>query len=261
MDDADELDGADAPQDAGQVQVLARAARILRALEGAPGGLSLAAIAGQVGLPRSTVHRIVAALQNEGFLTPSSSAGGVRLGPALLRLAASMSTDLVRVARPVLTQLSEALEETVDLAVVRGRGLVFIDQIVGPQRLRTVSAVGETFPLYCTANGKAFLATLQDDEVRRMLGLTYQRRTPNTLTDADALLADLRAVRKCGVAFDHEEHAAGISAAGIFVDTVGGNPLVISVPVPTSRFRNNCDRITDNLRRMRQKLRDTLAVV
>ena len=71
----------------------------------------------------------------------------VRLGPTILRLASSVRTDFVAVARPFLVKLSHELRETVDLASIKRDHLVFIDQVIGPQRLRTVSAVGESFPL------------------------------------------------------------------------------------------------------------------
>ena len=149
-----------------QVQVIARAAAILRALEDEADGLSLGQIAQRVNLARSTVQRIVAALAAEKFLIAASPNGRVRLGPTILRLAASARTDFVAIARPFLVQLSNELpKETVDLAVVKKDHLVFIDQVIGSHRLRTVSAVGETFPLYCTANGKAYLAGLETDAI------------------------------------------------------------------------------------------------
>src|SRR5215471_9444705 len=133
--------------DKSQVQVIARAAAILRALENQASGLSLGQIAQRVGLARSTVQRIVAALETEKLLIAASPMGRVRLGPTILRLAASVRTDFASLARPFLVQLSNELRETVDLAIVKRDHLVFIDQVTGSQRLRTVSAVGETFPL------------------------------------------------------------------------------------------------------------------
>ena len=153
-----------------QVQVIARAAAILRALEDEAAGLSLGQIAQRVNLARSTVQRIVAALEAEKFLIAASPTGRVRLGPTILRLAASARTDFVAVARPYLTQLSSELKETVDLSVVKKDHLVFIDQVIGSQRLRTVSAVGETFPLHCTANGKAYLASLDNAAIAELIG-------------------------------------------------------------------------------------------
>jgi DNA-binding IclR family transcriptional regulator len=227
---------AKAPQSQSQVQVIARAAAILRALEDEATGLSLGQIAQRVNLARSTVQRIVAALEAEKFLIAASPTGRVRLGPTILRLAASARTDFVAVARPYLTQLSSELKETVDLSVIKKDHLVFIDQVIGSQRLRTVSAVGETFPLHCTANGKAYLASLDNAAIAALIGTEYDQRTPRTFTRLDDLLRDLKTVRKTGVAIDREEHALGICAAGVITRDPAGNVVAISVPVPTQRF-------------------------
>ena len=104
------------------------------------------------------MQRIVAALEAEKFVIAASPNGRVRLGPTIQRLAMSVGADFVSAARPFLVKLSQELNETVDLATIRNDHLVFVDQVIGPQRLRTVSAVGEAFPLHCTANGKAYLA-------------------------------------------------------------------------------------------------------
>jgi DNA-binding IclR family transcriptional regulator len=237
--------GAD--KEKSQIQVIARAGAILRALEHETMGLSLGQIAQRVELARSTVQRIVAALAAERLVIAASPTGRVRLGPAILRLAAAVRTDFVALARPFLVQLSHELHETVDLATIKGDHLVFVDQVIGPQRLRTVSAVGESFPLYCTANGKAYLAELDNAEVETLLGRRYAARTTNTLTALPALLADLKAVRKTGVAYDREEHTIGISAAGVALSDPAGNRLAISVPVPTSRFKEHQSRIAARL--------------
>jgi len=219
-----------------QVQVIARAASILRALEDENAGLSLGQIAQRVNLARSTVQRIVAALENEKLVIAATPNGRVRLGPTILRLAASVRSDFVALARPHLEKLSAELQETVDLATVKKDHLVFIEQVIGSHRLRTVSAVGETFPLYCTANGKAYLAQLTDAAVEALIGKTYAARTPRTITKIETLLAELKTARAKGVAFDHEEHASGICAAGVALYDPLGNAVAISVPVPAQRF-------------------------
>jgi DNA-binding IclR family transcriptional regulator len=237
-----------------QVQVIARAAAILRALEDEAAGLSLGQIAQRVNLARSTVQRIVAALEAEKFVIAASPTGRVRLGPTILRLADSARTDFVAVARPYLTQLSGELKETVDLSVVKKDHLVFIDQVIGSQRLRTVSAVGETFPLYCTANGKAYLAELDDTAIARLIGTSYASRTPHTLTRLDALLRDLKTVRKTGVAIDREEHSLGICAAGVVTRDLAGNVVAISIPVPSQRFHKHQRQIVARLKAIKETL-------
>jgi DNA-binding IclR family transcriptional regulator len=230
-----------------QVQVIARAASILRALEDENAGLSLGQIAQRVSLARSTVQRIVAALENEKLVIAATPNGRVRLGPTILRLAASVRSDFIALARPHLERLSQELQETVDLATVQKDHLVFIDQVIGSHRLRTVSAVGETFPLYCTANGKAYLAQLTDAAVEALVGKTYTVRTPQTITKLDALLADLKSVRASGVGYDREEHASGICAAGIALYDPLGNAVAVSVPVPTQRFSGREQDIAERL--------------
>jgi DNA-binding IclR family transcriptional regulator len=233
--------------DKSQVQVIARAATILRALEDESGGLSLGQIAQRVNLARSTVQRIVAALECEKLVIAATPNGRVRLGPAILRLAASVRSDFIALARPFLEKLSADLQETVDLSVVKKDHLVFIDQVIGSQRLRTVSAVGETFPLHCTANGKAYLAQLSDQAIEKLIGRTYEQRTANTRTRLDALLADLAAVRRSGVAYDREEHTLGISAAGVALRDPLGNSVAISVPVPAQRFAEQETLVAERL--------------
>jgi DNA-binding IclR family transcriptional regulator len=244
--------------DKSQVQVIARAATILRALENESAGLSLGQIAQRVGLARSTVQRIVAALEAEKLVIAASPTGRVRLGPTLLRLAASVHTDFASLARPFLLKLSSELRETVDLATIKNDHLVFVDQVVGSQRLRAVSAVGETFPLYCTANGKAYLAQLDNGAVERLIGRIYEQRTPKTLTRLDALVADLRTVRKTGVAFDREEHTLGICAAGVALRDLLGNYVAISIPMPTTRFLDHQRLIADRLLATKRALEDHL---
>lgn len=222
--------------DKSQVQVIARAATILRALEEENAGLSLGQIAQRVNLARSTVQRIVAALANESLVIAATPNGRVRLGPAILRLAASVRSDFIATARPFLERLSKELQETVDLSVVKKDHLVFIDQVVAPHRLRTVSAVGETFPLYCTANGKAYLAQLSESSIEKLIGRKYPARTSKTIATFEALLPELSIARARGVAFDREEHTLGVSAAGVALRDPLGNAVAISVPVPSQRF-------------------------
>jgi DNA-binding IclR family transcriptional regulator len=245
--------------DKSQVQVIARAAAILRALEDQALGLSLGQIAQRVGLARSTVQRIVSALESENLVIAASPTGRVRLGPTIARLATSVQTDFVSIARPFLIKLSDELRETVDLATVKKDHLVFIDQVIGSQRLRTVSAVGETFPLHCTANGKAYLAELDEVAIARLIGTKYERRTTTTLTRLEDLLKDLKTVRKSGIAFDREEHTLGICAAGIVMRDPLGNHIAISVPVPVQRFEDNQTLIADRLLATKRSLQERLA--
>jgi DNA-binding IclR family transcriptional regulator len=219
------------------VQVIARAASVLRALEGEGSGLSLAQIAQRVNLARSTVQRIVDALRAEHFLIAATPTAGVRLGPALIRLAASASVEFDQITRPIMVELSQRLGETVDLSVLKGNSAVFTDQIQGAHRLRAVSAVGETFPLHCTANGKALLSLMNAQQFEKFLRTPLLKMTAATIVKSAELRGEIEAYAKSGVAIDNEEHTEGISAVGTAFSDPLGRSIALSIPIPTTRFK------------------------
>lgn len=236
------------------VQVIARAANILRALEGEPDGLSLGEISSRVDLPRSTVQRIVTALADEQLLIAASPKSRVKLGPALIRLANATNSEIEKMARPYMEALSRELGETIDLSVMQGRTAVFTDQVPGNHRLRAISAIGERFPLHCTANGKALLATLPNDKLQRRLGVELAVFTPKTKTNPLELRNEIEGIRKGEFACDMEEYTEGISALSVsFLDPLG-RALAISVPVPTTRFVRNRAAIEKALRECREQI-------
>jgi len=235
----------------GGVQVLGRAAAVLRALHGHPEGLSLSEIAHEVQLPRSTVHRLTSALTHEGLLEAASPGGRLRIGPEVERLARGSRPELREQLRPFLELLAASLGETVDCAVLEGGQMRFIDQIPGPHRLRAVSAVGSSFPLHCTANGKAALALLGPERALELLPARLQRFTAATITRRADLLAELELIARSRVAFDREEHSPGICAAGIAVTDLAGRIAALSVPIPSQRFAGREPELERELARVR----------
>ena len=158
------------------IQVIARAARILRLLKDNQSGLSLGQISKQVLLPRSTVQRIVNALQTERLVISTAAGRGLRLGPEINALAQATNYNVVETCRLFLTELTEVTGETADLSVLRGAGVIFLDQVPGTQRLRTVSSVGEVFPLTTTANGMACLSRLSPKSAHLLVADEWDRR-------------------------------------------------------------------------------------
>lgn len=231
----------------GGVQVIARAAEILRSLKGHPEGLSLSQISKEVGLARSTVHRIVNALAAEDFVTAASPNGRIRLGLGLTPLAAWVNSELRHQLRPYLEQLSHEANETVDLAVLDRDRVFFIDQVAVPQRLQAVSGVGATFPVHCTANGKALLAELSIEQVEHLLPEQLSVFTSSTIATRTQLLQELEQIRYEHIAFDREEYTPGICAVGKTVRDVTGNLVAITIPVPSVRFYGNEQKLSSVL--------------
>lgn len=220
-----------------------------------PEGLSLSQLARETGLARSTVHRIISTLEAERFVSWVGPNGRVRLGLGLATLGAAVSTDLRRELRPYLEGLSLEVDETVDLAVLDKDKALFIDQVAAPQRLQAVSGIGVTFPLHCTANGKAMLSLLPESSLLPLLPQRLQSYTPRTKTSRDELLAELGSIREGGIAFDREEHNVGICAIGAAFRDSTGTLAAISIPVPSIRFYGNEERLAQAMRRTSQALR------
>lgn len=241
------------------VQVLSRAAAILRLLAESSGGLSFSQLVTRAGLPRTTVHRIRRALEEEGFLAVDAATGRLQLGPGLLKLAVASRRDLRTVVGPYLERLSRELNETVDLGVLDGSHVLFIAQHTAPSRdLIAVSRVGARFPAHCTAPGKVLLSALAPEELQRRLPKKLEIPARHASFTRDALLKELAEIRKTGVGFDREEHRLGICGIGVAITDVDGSLAAISVPMPTARFRGDEAVVVAALRHTRDDVQAAL---
>ncbi|WP_397452580.1 IclR family transcriptional regulator [Pseudomonas sp. NA-150] len=151
------------------IQVISRAAAILRCLESEPSGLSLGAIAKRIELPRSTVQRLVDALALEQLLE-LQGAGGVCLGPALMRLASHTHVDITQRARPFIEDLAQQTGETAVLENANGGHMMILHSAISHQPLRVSPTAGTAFSIYATSGGKILLSKMSDERVSKLLG-------------------------------------------------------------------------------------------
>lgn len=236
----------------GGIQVISRAAAILNVLGSHPEGLSLGAIANEVQLPRSTVQRIVAALAEESIVR-TEGAGGVKLGPMLLRLVSTIHTDVIAIAQPYLQQLCNETEETVSLGRGSGRQIANIHYVIAERELRVVPKFGLNLPVYSTSAGRALLAMKSDQEIRLLVGETLEPATENTVRDIDTLLAKVAQVRSSGISMESGETVLGVSTMSTAIDTILGH-YSISVLMPTERFSTKKDSIQQAVLRCKESL-------
>lgn len=230
---------------AGGIQVIARAAAILRSLAQHPQGLSLAAIAAEVKLPRSTVQRITTALVEEQLVEHAGPAGGVRLGPALGQLLNRAESDIITLTRPYLQQLSQRIQETVCLCSLSGDKVYVIDRLVAERELRVVFPIGVHTPAYAASAGKILLAELPEASVRSLLPDPLPAFTPHTLS-MTSLLVELRRARDEQVIADYDEFIEGVGSCAVALDTYMGW-YSMAVVAPTSRLQKHRDAITEQL--------------
>lgn len=219
------------------IQVIARAAAILRALGNNAGGLSLSAIAQIVKLPRSTVHRIIVALEEEYLVESIGPSGGFRLGHALGQLIHQTQADIISSVREYLNKLSAQVHESVCLAALAGDKVNVVDCIIFERELRVVFSVGIEAPAYSTAAGKIMLAAFTDEALQAILPKKLPVLTDATLTRAQ-LIAQLQEVRHTAVAVDEQEHLEGVCTFAVSLETYLGN-YSISIISPSIRAARN----------------------
>ena len=230
----------------GGIQVISRAATILRLLAEHPDGLSLGAMAERVGLARSTVQRIVQALETEGFVEPSGPGGGFHLGPALSQLVFSTQTDIDAEVRPFIEALCVEIEETIALCALSGQRLQTIDRCVPDRVLRVVFPLGTMpHPAYKLAPGRAILAEMPKEQLRRLLAGDVAAR------DFEEVAARLAAER--GAARDTETVNPGLTGFAVPLRTRFGLYAITAI-LPEPRVGGREDAIFDALRACRTNI-------
>ena len=232
----------------GGMQVITRAAAILGALAEPDGGRSLAHLAAQTGLPKTTVHRICTALEQVGYVHTDAASGHRELGPGLLRLAVIGRRDLRTILEPLVEQVSVELNETVDLAVLDGGRILFVAQHPAPQRaLMAIARVGTVFPAYTMASGKVLLAQLPREDVLRRLPRRLEPTLGGRQRTRESLLRELDEARVTGLGYEREEMRHGICAVAVAVTDIDGRAASLAVPMPTTRFEESHERIAARL--------------
>jgi DNA-binding IclR family transcriptional regulator len=191
------------------------------------------------GLPRATLHRLLAALIDHRMVEVSAADGRYVPGMHLLELARRTweQADLRRAAAEAIAELGRRSGETVHLATLSDDSVVYIDKVECDYPVRLHSSIGKRGPVHSTAVGKVMAAWLSPTEQRALVArLDLQRYTEHTLVTQKALLAALARIREDGVAYDREEHVLGMHcvAAPVF-DFRGRCVGGISVTAPLSR--------------------------
>lgn len=221
------------------LQSVARAIRALELIAEA-GELGVTELGRLLDVHKATASRLVTTLAQRGLVERDPVSEKYRLGFGLIRLAgaAMAGLDLVRTAHPILDDLAERTRETVNLGVLSGDAVVYVDQISGTRAIVSVSWVGRRTPLHCTSNGKALLAYLPAAERDRLLKGPLERLTPTTIVDIDALLKQLGEVRLRGYAQTLEELEMGLNAVAAPVRQADGEVVAaLSVSGPAFRMR------------------------
>ncbi|GAA0321466.1 IclR family transcriptional regulator [Bacillus carboniphilus] len=222
------------------IQSVDRALYILDILKNNPRGLGVTEIAGRLEVAKSTAHRLLASLEEHGYVQKVGKEANYRLGLKFIEMNQVVVENLnvVELARPYLEQLSSATGEIVHLVMLDGYEIVYIDKVDNSSTIRIYSQIGRRAQLHCTGVGKAILAYYDDTRINEFIkNNDFRSYTENTITDGQALLQELKYIRESGISYDKEEHEPGIQCvAAPIKDHQNNVQYAISVTGPLTRM-------------------------
>ena len=242
------------------VQSIERAFAVLRVLALGPTGVT--DIAERTELPKSTVSRLLAALEVEGAVAQRQLGGEYELGPGLTALAEAGNPqgNMASVVRPFLVELTSAIGESAGFTVKYGRDVYWVDNVEHEALIQVQDLTGHYARMHTVPSGLAMLAYLDDDVTDHYLSEPLERMSERTPTDPSRLREILTRIRSAGVYWSFEELDEGINAiAAPFRGPSGHFDGAIYVNGPSYRFPQGGDRdrveklVTEAARRLSER--------
>jgi len=219
------------------VQSIERAFGLLEELAGEPAGIS--ELARRIGLPTSTVARLLGTLEGVGAIERVTDGTGYRIGPTLVTLSSSVdpSQSLLAVAQPFMVELVDLVAEAVGISIPAGYDVHYVEQVDCAHPVQVRDWTGTSLPMHIVSAGLVVLAQWPDEAVDRYLGRRLERYTPDTVISPDAVRKRLEQVLTDGYIWTEEEFAEGINSVAAPLFGSGG-VVVGSVHVhgPSYRF-------------------------
>ncbi len=227
--------GTRTPRSPKPVQAALTASEILEGLAAAGGQSSLTQLVERTGIPLGTIHRMLQALAQQGYVRQDPETRLYALGPSLIRIGGMSGRLLGSWSRPILNSLVEATGETTTLSLLDEADIVYVAQVPSPHNLRMLTELGRRIPAASTAAGKALLSLLDDEQVRELFERhPVEQITRRTITDTTQFLDQLAVVREQGYAVEDGEQELGVRAFAMPVR--GERPMAVAVSGPDSRL-------------------------
>jgi IclR family transcriptional regulator, KDG regulon repressor len=225
------------------VRAVERALDILLCFTRKEPARSLTQIAESVHMSKTTVHRLLTTLEIKRFITRDKVTGLYRLGFRFIEMAALVLQDveLHRWAYPYLQRLSAEFGETIDLSILDGSHVIYLEVIESSQRVKLAAAVGQRLPAFFTASGKALLAYLPEEQVKKIISDNLAESAKQASISPE-MLADLRATAERGYAIAEQEYEEAINAVAAPIFDADKQPIA-SVAIVGPSFRLTKDRL------------------
>jgi IclR family transcriptional regulator, acetate operon repressor len=248
---AEELDSVSVPASY-PIESVGTAAQVLLMLRDKP-SLRVAGVAQELGVARSTAHRMLTTLQEAGLLRQDEASKEYRAGPALVQLGIAVigATDLRAEAKAALELLASVTGETAHLLTLEGTETVFLDGVEGRHVIRAALRIGQRGPAHASAAGKALLAFLPPEELRARYPSSRLRggtdRAPRTVRELEDALEQ---VRRQGYATNFSESEPDLTAVAAAIPDGGAVArFALSVSGPAQRLGSDVSAIVAQVRR------------
>jgi len=193
-----------------------------------------------LGLEKSTVHRLISTLKHKGYVEQNISNHKYLNSFKLFEMGNNVveRLGLRRQAQPFMEELAVNSRETVNLAIMDGKHVMYIDKIESTETIKVDLNIGKKLPSYCTGLGKAMLAFMPEERVKELLkGETFFRYTQNTVKDFAHLLEQLKKIREQGYCIDDEEYVGGLVCIASPVRNFSGEVVAaMSIAMPKYRL-------------------------
>jgi DNA-binding IclR family transcriptional regulator len=171
--------------------------------------MKLQEIVDELGMHKSTAHRLTAELCANGYLQKNAGTKTYQLGMKFLDISSHIidRMDIREIAKQGIKELNAITKETIHLAVLADKQVIYTDKRESVHAIRMYSQIGKVAPFYCTGVGKIILAFQPAEVIDELLSsFRFQKHTPNTIVTRKALMKELAEIRKNGFGFDREEH-------------------------------------------------------
>jgi DNA-binding IclR family transcriptional regulator len=199
--------------------------------------LQVSDVSSRLGVSLSAAHRLLTTLEDEQLLVQDTITRCYGPGPKLLAVANSVSSGRSRwnFALPYLAELSSRVGGTVNIMVLQGTDVAFVESMEATTAVRVGSRLGALMPAHCTSGGKALLARLPEDEIVARYGdAPLQQMTAKSIQTLDQLRSELKRTARHGYATNFGESEPEVSGVAIAVD--GVEPYAVAVSAPSPRL-------------------------
>jgi DNA-binding IclR family transcriptional regulator len=225
---------------------------------------SLTEIAEAIHMSKTTVHRLLATLENKRFITRDNNTGLYRLGIRFVEMASIVMQDveLHRWAQPYLQRLAKEYGETVDLSILDGAHVIYLEVIESPQRVKLAAAVGQRLPAFFTASGKALLAYLPEEQTQKIISENLAESPNNSASNLSEMMADLRLTAERGYAISEQEYEEEINAVAAPIFDRDKNPIAsIAIVGPSFRLsKSRLPALGESLRQLTQVISSEVGI-